>query len=96
MGFYGFLAIMGCKTFQERIASKPIEIDIEKLHTKISAMNIDVNDPSLDFLGSIKPAHEGIKKWYPQKIFRENSCRQAWACYLSQQALVMSFSSYQH
>ena len=39
-------------TFQERIARKQIEIDMEKLHTKFS---------SPDFLGSRKPAHEGIK-----------------------------------
>jgi len=34
---------------------------------KFSALNVDFNGPSLDFLGSRKPAHEGIKEWYPSK-----------------------------
>ena len=29
---------------------------------------VDFNGPSLDLLGSRKPAHEGIKKCYPCKI----------------------------
>ena len=49
-------------TFQERIAPKPIEIDIDKLHVKFLALNVDFDGPSLDFLGSRKPAHEGIFK----------------------------------
>jgi len=56
-----FLTISGCETFQERIAPKPIEIDMDKLHIKFSALNVDVDGPSLDFLGSKKPSHEGIK-----------------------------------
>jgi len=52
---------------QERIAPKPIEIDIDKLHTKFSALNVDFDGPSLDFLGSRKSAHEGIKERYPRK-----------------------------
>jgi len=39
-------------TFQEGIAPKPIEIDIDKLHMKFSVLNADFNGPSLDFLGS--------------------------------------------
>jgi len=67
-GFYGFLGDFGLQdTFQERIALKPIEIDIDKLHMKFSALNVDFNGPSLDFLGSRKPAHEGIKERYPRK-----------------------------
>ena len=54
-------------TFQERIAPKPIEIDIDKLHKKFSPLNVDFNGPSRDFLGSRKPAHEGVKKRYPRK-----------------------------
>jgi len=27
-------------------------------------LNVDFNGLSLDFLGSRKPAHEGIKEWY--------------------------------
>jgi len=44
-----------------------IEIDMEKLHMKFSALNVDFDGPSLDFLGSRKPAHEGIKERYPRK-----------------------------
>jgi len=29
---------------------------------KFSALNVDFDGPSLDFLGSRKPAHEGIKE----------------------------------
>ena len=46
---------------------KPIEIDMDKLHMKFSALNVDFDSPSLDFLGSRKPAHEGIKQRYPRK-----------------------------
>ena len=52
---------------QERIAPKPIEIDMDKLRIKFSALNVDFDGPSLDFLGSKKPAHEGIKKRHPRK-----------------------------
>ena len=47
---------------QERIALKPIEIDMDKLGIKFSALNVDFNSPGLDFLGSRKLAHEGIKE----------------------------------
>jgi len=43
---------------------KTIDRDIEKLCRKFSALNIDFNDLSLNFLGSRKPAHEGIKEQY--------------------------------
>ena len=49
---------------QERIAPKAIKIDMDKLHMKFSALNLDFDGPSLDFLGSMKPAHEGIKERY--------------------------------
>jgi len=55
-------------TFQERIAAKPIEIDMDKLRTKFLVLNADFNGPSLDFLGSRKPAHESIKLRYPVKV----------------------------
>jgi len=32
-----------------------------------SALNVDFNGPSLDFLGSRKHAHKSIKEWYPRK-----------------------------
>jgi len=34
---------------------------------KFSALNLDFNDPSLDFLDSRKPAHQSIKERYPRK-----------------------------
>ena len=46
---------------------KPIEIDIERLHTKFSASNVDFKGPSFDVIGSRKPAHEGIKEQNPRK-----------------------------
>jgi len=63
-GFMDFLAISGYEThryLQERIAPKPTEIDKDKLHMKFLALNVDFDGPSLDFLGSRKPAHGGIK-----------------------------------
>jgi len=54
-------------TLQERIVPKPIETDMDKLHTKLSALNVDFDGPSFDFLGSRKP-HEGIKERYPIKV----------------------------
>jgi len=68
---------------------------------KFSALDVDFDGPSLDFLRSRKPAHKGIKERYPHKslfyrcwpFFRENCCRSPWACCLSQQALVKSLSS---
>jgi len=68
MGFHRFFGDFGLRdTFQERIAPESIEIDMEKLHLKFSALNVDFNGPSLDFLGSRKPAHEGIKEQYPRE-----------------------------
>jgi len=65
-GFYGFFGDFRLRdTLQERIAPKPIEIDMDKLHMKLSALNVDFNGPSLNFLGPRKPAHEGIKERYP-------------------------------
>ena len=55
----------------KRQAPKPIEIDMDKLLMKFSPFNIDFDSLSLDFLGSRKPAHEGIKKLYPRKIRNE-------------------------
>jgi len=60
-----FLAILGRKTLQERIALKSIEIDMNKLCMKFSVLKVDFDGPSLDFLGLRKPAHEGIKERYP-------------------------------
>jgi len=65
MDFFGNFGLRD--TFQEPIASKPIEIDMDKLHMTFSALNVDFNCPSLDFLGSRKPAHEGVKERFPRK-----------------------------
>jgi len=40
---------------------------MEKLHIKFLALNVDFDGLSLDFLGSRKPAHEGIRERYPHK-----------------------------
>jgi len=36
---------------------------------KFSALNLDFKSPSLDFLGSRNPVHEGIKEWYPRSRY---------------------------
>jgi len=51
-------------TCQGWIAPKSIEIDMEKQYVRFSALNVDFDGLSFDFLGSRKPAHEGIKEWY--------------------------------
>ena len=65
-GFYRFFGDFRLQdTFQEGITPKPIEINMNKLHMEFSALNVDFNGQSLDFLGSRKPAHEGIKNGTP-------------------------------
>jgi len=54
-------------TFQERIAPKLIEIDMNKLQIKCSALNVNFDGLSFDFLDSKKSAYEGIKERYPRK-----------------------------
>jgi len=67
-GFIDFFGDFGLRhTLQERIAPKPIEADMDKMRMKFSALNVDFDGSSLDFLGSRKPAHEGIKERYPCK-----------------------------
>jgi len=67
-GFYGFFGDFGLRdVLQKRIAPKSIEIDMDKLHMKFSALNVNFDGRSLDFPGSRKPAHEGIKKRYPRR-----------------------------
>jgi len=46
---------------------KPIEIDMDKLRMIFSALNVNSDGLSLDFIGSTKLAHEGIKQQYPRK-----------------------------
>ena len=46
-GFNGFFGDFGLRnTFKEQIAPKPIEIDMEKLHMKFLALNLDFVGPS--------------------------------------------------
>jgi len=40
---------------------------MDKLHMNFSALNVDFDGPSLDFLDSRKLAHEGIKERYLRK-----------------------------
>ena len=71
-GFYWFFGNFGLRdTFQERFALKPIEID--KLHTKFLALNVDLDGLSLDFLGSRKPAHEGLKERYSCLLYTSDA-----------------------
>jgi len=65
MDFFGDFGLRD--TFQEQIALKPIEIDIDKLRMKFLALNLNFVGLSLDFLGSRKPPHKGIKERYPGK-----------------------------
>jgi len=60
MDFFGDLGLRD--TFQKRIDPKSTEMDMDKRRKKFSALNVNVDGPSLDFLGSRKPAHEGIKE----------------------------------
>jgi len=69
MDFFGDFGLRD--TLQERIAPKPIKIDMDKLRMKFSALNVDFDGPSHGFLGSWKPAHEGIKERYPRKSRNE-------------------------
>jgi len=63
--FFGYFGLRN--TLQERIAPKPIDINMKKLHVKLSALNVDFDRPSLDFLDSREPAHESIKERYCRK-----------------------------
>jgi len=54
-------------TFQEWIAPKWLEINLDNLQTKFSALNVDFSGPSLDPLGSRRPAHAGVQERYPSK-----------------------------
>jgi len=67
-GLYGFFGDFGLRnTFQEQIAPKSIQVDVEKLCMKFSALNTDFDGPGLEFLGSRKPVNRGIKERYPRK-----------------------------
>jgi len=62
-----FLAISGCEI---HCKSELRRNQLKQTWTsclKFSALNVDFDGQSLDFLGSMKPAHEGIKERYPRK-----------------------------
>jgi len=43
------------------IAPKWLEVDQNNLHMKFSALNVNFSNLSLDPLGSMRPAHVGVK-----------------------------------
>jgi len=48
--FYGFFGNSGLRdTLQEQTAPKSIELDMEKLCMKFSALNVEFDGPSHDF-----------------------------------------------
>jgi len=51
-------------TFQERV-SQNLRIDHDEPRVKFSALNVDFNGPSLDLLGSRKPAMRASKSGTP-------------------------------
>jgi len=59
--FIYFLAISGCDTHCAQIT----KIDRYNLLMKFSTLNIDLNGPLLDPIGSKWPAHESSKDGYP-------------------------------
>jgi len=75
--------------------AKTVEIRQDNLHTKFSALSVNYDGPSFDFLGSKKPVHESINEWYLRKshfiAVSQSFVETVWACCISQQALGMSF-----
>jgi len=65
-GFYRFFGNFGLlwHTFKEQIVLKSLQVDQDNLHTKSSILNVDLNSPSFDSVGSKWPAHESIKHGY--------------------------------
>jgi len=45
--------------------SKWLETDQDNLRMKFLALKVDLSNPSLNHLGSMGPAHVGVKDWYP-------------------------------
>ena len=83
-----FLAISFCETFLERIMPISFEIDMEKLHMKFSALNVDFDGLCLSILGSRKLAHEGIKK--------KNSCKSRYFTVVGQSFMKMVADRHGH
>jgi len=78
---------------------------MEKLRIKFSALNVDFDGPSLDFLGLKKHAQEGNKERYPRKsryftivsqsFVKTVADRHGHAAYLNKHCL-RAFQLYQH
>jgi len=64
MDFFGDFGLRD--RIQERIALKPIEVDMDKLRMKFSALNVDFNGPSLDFYVQ-KTCARGHQRTVPRK-----------------------------
>ena len=60
--FYGFFGRFRAARHILRTNCAEINWDKHKKYTQFSALNIDFDGLSLDFLGSRKPAHEGISR----------------------------------
>jgi len=56
---------------------------------KFSALNVDFEGPSLDFLGLRKPAHKGVKERYPHKSRDEMASNRLTVC---EQKLLQAFA----
>jgi len=77
-------------------------MDKDMLHMTFSALNVNFDGPSPDFLRSRKPAHDGIKEWYPcksryftavsQSCVKTVADRHGHAAYHNKQSIVTSFS----
>jgi len=65
--FYGFFGRFRAARHILRTNCAEINWDKHKKYTQFSALNIDFDGLSLDFLSSRKSAHEGIKERYPRK-----------------------------
>jgi len=65
-----FLAISGYKIhFKSGLRRNQLRLKgTSCIIMKISALNVDFDGLSFDFLSSRKPAHKGNKEWYPKKV----------------------------
>jgi len=73
MDFFGDFGLRD--TLQERIAPKPIGMDMDKLRMKFSALNVDFDGPSLDFFRFKETCTRGHQRAVPPKKSRRNGWR---------------------
>jgi len=65
-GFYRFFCNFGLRDiFQERIALKPIEIDIDKLSMKFLALNLDFDGLKSRFSRFKETCTQGLQRAVP-------------------------------